>query len=181
MTQAPATLDEFRAFLNVDANDTVDDEERYGKLLAATETVENRCGAMRVRTVSETVRADSAGMIDVSEGPLVSVTSLTLDGTAVDLSGVDVDTETGILEATGAALSGRYVVVYVVGREPVPEALKEATLLVAEQLWLSQRGPSTTARFSGNAGAEEQNTYKGFVWPRRAEQLAEPYRIATLA
>lgn len=186
-TRLPVTLQEFRDHLNVEDTDIVDDAEMFRMLTAATRQVETKVGALRYRTVTERTFPGHCGYgIDLTHGPVVAITSITGDDavdypvTADELE-YNPDDNVAYRLPYGAAfpLSGtaRYDVVYTVGRDPIPENLMLAVMIVAEQLWLTQRGPVSTAKFSRSGGGEEDTpVLRGFAIPKRAIELMAPYR-----
>lgn len=176
MTQPPVTLAELNDFLNVTDSSAAGDEERWGRLLAATEMVEQRVGAMRIRAVTETVRARN-GVLELTAWPILDVTSVELSEVPVTLSTLDVDDVAGTICAeTGPRLCGKYVVEFTVGRVDIPAALSEATLVVAEQLYQSQRGPSAALKYTPTGSESAPLNYpRGFAWPSRALELIDPY------
>lgn len=179
MAQSPVTLEEFRAHLQLEpGEEPEDDGERWGKVLAATGLIEGKVGAIRPRSVTERCR-ESGGGIELGNGPVLSVASVVSVGgsTSYAVDDLDLDLDAGLIfRAGGYGLPcGDYTVTYTIGRNPIPPELMEAVLVVAAQLWESQRGPGATNRFTG-MGGDEQPIYRGFAWPNRAKQLIGPYR-----
>ena len=175
----PVILDEFRSYLNLEASDVAEDSERLDKLYAATELVESRCGAMTPREV--TVRAAAAFGVLVLKPPVLEVISLSRGGQRVAVEGFTANPASGVIELLGEPRGFVYEVKYVTGRDPVPQALREAVLAVAEQLWQSQRGPSVSARYRGPAAPDTTAAPRGFTWPRRALELIEPFEQLAFA
>lgn len=178
----PVSLDEFKAHLNISTNPDPDrDPVLTRKLAAATDLVEAEVGAMVTRSETEQVFVAGSALV-LSGGPLISATSVTdAAGAPVALDVLTVDEEARmLLFASPAPSAGPYDVTYEVGRGPaadVPEALKEATLVVAEQLYsASARGPVPQTKFTENAG-----TPRGFAFPRRAKELCAPYTAGWVA
>lgn len=184
MTLSPVTLQEFRDELNLDASDDVSDEELWSKLIAAVGMVEDRVGPMRPRTqTSRVVVSGSVVLLPVH--PVISVTSITDDlDVAVSLEELWLDASDGTLTSAvpgtwPLSVPGVYTVEYVVGRDPVPDVLADAVLVVARQLWESQRGPSAANRFTAMGG--EPGVYRGFAWPHAADELIRPHRLFGVA
>ena len=168
----PVSLQEFREFLNVATTDTAGDEERWGKLLAATRLVESRAGAMEVRSVTSRVTGYDALILPL--GPVISITSITniLAGTTVTLLADSVDVSAGVVTLPyGGNIKRAYSVVYKIGRVPVGEHLREATMVVGEQLWQSQRTPMMIQPRPG--ASTPSGPSRAFAWPNRALQLIE--------
>lgn len=178
MTIPPVSLGELRAEINTPAANRADDEELWRSLLAATNTVESRCGAMEPHEVTSSV-ATTDGRLLLPEWPVMSVA--TIDGVAVDPNRVSPG---GLVWGTYCSYSSyvlpvRRTVVYQVGRDPVPDALRQATLIIGAQLWESQRGPVGTApvQFTG-VNAASMGPPRGFALPNRALELMEPYMFS---
>jgi len=74
---------------------------------------------------------------------------------------------------------GRYTVTYTAGRDPVPEALREATLIVARQLWDRQRSSGPQVSLTG-MGGQDNPVRMGFAVPAAAVELMAPYRLFSL-
>jgi hypothetical protein len=176
VTRPPVGLDEFRDFLNVAATDTAGDEERWGKLRAATRIVETRVGAMEVRTVTSRV-VGRGGCLILPLGPVISVTSVIdiVAGTTMTLQADALDAGAGIVSLYPYGMSSyrprSFNVTYKIGRVPVGEHLREATMIVAEQLWQSQRTPMMIQPRPG--GSAPAGPSRAFAWPNRALQLIE--------
>lgn len=188
MPTPPVTEAEVRAELNIPSGSTaVTSTELNAKLAAATELVEKRVGPMVSRTVTSTVALSDDGLLVLPVWPVLSVETVTRvsDATAVNLTLVDVDIKGGRinLSAWGSAMASTYyprrgplyTVAYTVGRSPVPDDLKQATLAVAGHLWETQRGQGTRPGMVGQ-GAEQERTPRGFALPNRALEGMEPYR-----
>lgn len=177
---APAglTLPELRAHLNLDPTDTGNDDELWFMLTAAGATVEQRVGAMEVRTVQSRVTVGGYPTVRLPQEPIISVTSVTNAATGVAVPAPNLDTLTGSL-TWAPMIPGGYDVTYVVGREPVPPDLMLATLIVARQLWDTQRNAAPLG-FTSMAGQEIQIPM-GFAIPRRAAELMAPHRLLTVA
>lgn len=199
MAVPPVTLDDLKAFVNLDPGDSSEDGELTAFLEAATDLVESAVGAMTPRQVTERVETNTTDLL-LADGPVMSLTSVTSqpDGTAIDLTGLDVDLEGGVVHGVSYLMSypttspapysgysfvrSVFTVVYQAGRDPVPQPLLFATKVVAEQLFQTQRGPEGLQRFvsSGVADVASAPVYRGFAWPNRAQQAIAPYRRYTL-
>lgn len=181
MTQPPVTLQEFNDFLNVSDASAAGDEERWGRLVAAAELVEQRVGAMRPRQVTESFVRESGCTLDLTYAPLMTVSTVTAGGTELPTDHYYVDT-TGYVSLRWPRMCTDYVVTYTVGRDPVPFALSEATLIVAEQLWQSQRGPTAARKFTSSGTSDTGvSVARGFAWPNRALELIEVYEDLGIA
>lgn len=191
---AVATLPELKKQLNLASNTTQSDDELQLVLDAATAAIEARVGPIVNREVTERLHPTASGSLEVSQRPLVTLTSVSdvwLD-TAYDIAVLDVDNEAGTIThrwnsaGFGSADYRRdarpFEVVYTAGRgTEAPAHLKLAVLIVAEHLWSAQRGSSARpgmfgmAGMAGDAGAssaaEASYIYRGYALPRRALEL----------
>lgn len=173
----PVSLAEFKAHLHLPVTaDSERDPVLTRKLAAATELVEARVGVMVQRNVAEQAYAEGRVLV-LTEGPLVSVTAVTdVQGAAVAVDSLEVDQAARMLVFAGPGpVAGPYDVAYAAGhgatQADVPAALKEATLLVAEQLYQSARGPVPQSKYTENGSTPP----RGFAWPHRAKELCKPY------
>lgn len=139
-------------------------------LLAATQSVEARCGAMEPRTTTAVVESHYDELY-LPEWPVISVTSV--DGVTVDPS---------VSLTFGRRWTpAKYTVEYRVGRDPVPDDLRLATLIIAAHLWETQRGPvGVTTQFTGVQGGTVVMP-RGFALPNRALELMDPYMMSVIA
>jgi hypothetical protein len=154
MTLSPITLQEARSHLNFDESDGHDDdEELWGKVLAATRMVEDRTGPIRPQTVTRSCRV-SGGSVELAVRPAIEIVSV-LDDYGADIT-AQVTIQPGgkrLVGVAGIRLWGhRYTVTYLSGYDPVPEDLTEAVRLQTGLLWSTQRGPSTSSRFTAIGG-----------------------------
>lgn len=174
MTEPPVSFDELREHLNLDASEPGDNDELWSMLLAATGLVESFVGAMVSRTVTDTVRSSSLPLL-LPQSPVMAVESVARlaasDGPS--LAGAGTVYPSGYNDITP-----RYQVTYTIGRDPIPEDLKLATLIVARQLYDTQRSGAAVA-FTNMVGQETQIPM-GFAVPRRAAELMAPHRHITV-
>lgn len=192
MATPPVDLPTLKAFLDLDVDDTSEDAELTAMLSAATEAVEARVGPMVSTAVTDEKVYGRNGLVQLRT-PVISVESMTWQGQPFDLTLLDVDLKAGIISnpygyslgvwwwsypyVTGTGMP--FLVSYTLGRSPVPDSLKYATMLVAEQMWKTQRGGTNAlaARFGGTA----EPVFQGFLWPNRAVELAAPYEQLAFA
>lgn len=118
------------------------DEKLRGHIETATAAIEEYLHEAIVRrTVTQKIRVDQRALqLVLDHYPVVSITSATVEGTAADVSGWDVD-DVGILTLP-AAVSGTVVVTYIAGRSVIPPEVLHAAKLVVEQLYSPQRSPA---------------------------------------
>jgi hypothetical protein len=177
-TPTPANLAEFKKYLQKSASVTADDGELTSMLEAATEAVEGwqGIGPIVARSFTDRVKVECRSAA-LPRTPVVEVTSLTRvsDGLEYLTAALDVDSVSGIVTGLTSSLSpGTYTAVYEAGRDPVPVALKEATLIIGKHLWESQRGPARKLR-GEDADNRAQWTGYGYLIPNRAAHLMQPY------
>lgn len=154
------TLAEVRAETNNAGTDT--QVQRY--IDAATALVEDYCGPVVPRTVTQTVTGHG---VTILEGRVVSVDSVLLDGVAV--TGYTVNLPAGLLyDAPRGA-----VVTYTVGFDVIPDAIKQAALLTVQHAIESQAGAVPTTY-----GATDETFViaRGFALPNAAKEYLAPYR-----
>jgi hypothetical protein len=132
-TPALVSLADVKAHLNIPASTTTHDAELRDAILTAGDVVEGIVGAVGRRTVTETHSGRGRPGLVLRDGPAISITSVTEDGTAVASGGYTLDDDTGILYRVSGYSDlawpvGRrnVVVTYVVGRSAVPPAISEA-------------------------------------------------------
>ena len=167
------SLDDAKAHLDITT--TADDDELRTWIGAATRVVERLAGPCVRQSVSQ--RVVDGWEWWLTKRPVLSVTSVTAvrtGGTAVDTDDLVVDAATGRVErADGAYFSGGpWTVVYVAGRQVVPDNVLGAGKVILKHLWETQRG--------GQAGGFQMGPddvmVPGFAWavPKRAIELLEP-------
>lgn len=191
MITPPVDLDAFKDHIGYDHDDGSEDAKLTQILAAATGAVEGKVGAMVMRASDERAEV-RGGVLIIGARPLVNITTLTnrRTGATVDVTTLDVDTDARIATSlTGRLADGVYDVACTIGRDPVPEDLIEATLIVAEQLFETQRGTTATGRGWGGvadevgagtaAGAEL--VLRGFTFPKRALELMANYKTPAVA
>lgn len=180
-TVLPVTLDELKTHLNLPSADAGQDPELTLHLRSAIQAVEKRIGPLTHREFTEKVRARN-GCITVNQTPLVSVSAVTerIGNVVWDIEGLDVD-DAGIISSIyGSRLpTAMFTVTYTAGHGATAlERHKLAVLIVAEQLWETQRGngarPSmfgVAPEGSATSAHEADYVYRGFALPKRALEL----------
>jgi hypothetical protein len=165
------SLDDAKHELNIDADDTSDDVEILDKLRSVTAVCEDRVGAL-VRTVHvEAHRGGNAYVL--AHPPVLSVTSVTSIGSgaaALDVAGLHVDGQTGIVRSKGGGpLPGDVDVSYVAGRTSIPSNVDQAARILLQHLWETQRGTMGGVRAGGSDDGWDPRF--GFTVPRRVQEL----------
>jgi hypothetical protein len=178
------TLDEFKKHLNLSTG-TTHDEELQLHLDAAEGAVEGRCGPLDIREVTETARGVN-GMVAVTKRPLVEVISLTEARTVATWTDLETLPSGVISHPTSYLPSVGYTVVYEAGRDPVPDDLRLAVLLIAEQTWKGQRGgrPAVTGNTaSGQMSGQDaaKFIFSGSDLPGAALARMAPHMDAGIA
>ncbi|MGJ3223761.1 head-tail connector protein [Micromonospora aurantiaca (nom. illeg.)] len=166
MSAAGPTLTELKRQLN--RTDSVDDVELQMHLDAAIEAVENIIGGpIRVTTVTETQRANRAGVIIPFRQPLRSVTSVSYGGSPLAPTGYKVDSSEGTVAVLGYRGTDPYTLVYEAGPDSLPASTRLAVLIITQHLWRTQHGAGRVRQ------AEDVLTVPGlsFAIPSRAVEL----------
>lgn len=183
-TPTPASLVEFKAFLNRPTGDAADDSELEMTLVAATEAVEQwrSIGPIVPREVTSRVAANDSGALVLPLSPVRSVASVTSVDGGPSYAAADLTVrESGIVTARSGRLAlGLYDVAYEAGRDPVPDALRLATLIIGKHLWETQRGPKTRLRTEDDE-SRAQWAGAGYLIPNRAAHLMQPYVTVPVA
>ena len=197
----PVTLDEFKKHLNLDAGFNVDDAELTLHLGAATEAIEARVGPLVVHEVTQRIRVrrelrrhynveQHHHLLTLNEAPVVDVTSITnvIAGVPTAIAGLDIDQLDIDLDAAIIDLgyyfrgaSRVFEVTYTAGRgtiDTLPDRFKVAVMIVAEQLWETQRGTGVRPQMFGIAAETTAASshaanyiYRGYALPSRALEL----------
>jgi len=173
-------LADAKRHLNITSTTSDDELRRF--LDVATDLCENYAGrALRRRTFTETHDGGSPTLL-LRWTPVVSVTTVTDDGTAVTdyllepESGVLWRDDDGLLTWAGSRRG--VTVTYVAGYTSPPADVQQAVLEALRHLWTTQRG--TMSGRNPLAGDEYANG-TGWSLPRRVTELLEPYRMVGIA
>lgn len=135
-------LAEVKDHLNIPAADTSADEELRGFILSACDVVEDVVGVVARRSFTQTLSGRGERSLLLSRRPVISVTSVTVDGVALASTDYSV-TPHGVLTRTaGRWPSGvdNIVVVYVAGRSVVPAGVLDGTKELIRINWRPQQG-----------------------------------------
>lgn len=162
--------------LNIDLDDTDDDEEIADFLRSVTSVCERYVGALGRTAVVEEHRGGYAFVL--ARPPLLSLTSVTAVGPgAVDQNVADlhVDGQAGIVRRLdGGWMSGPALVAYVAGRTDILPNVSQAAKILLQHMWETQRGTVGSVRSGGTD--EVYDPRFGFAIPRRVlELLGETY------
>lgn len=174
------TLDEAKAQLNITT--TSHDVELQAYIDSVTAMVEWYVGPVEPRTVTETVNGRGPTLA-LTQIPVVSLTSLTplvLGGLALEVAGLVVDTERGIIrrEIGDPFYGGPWTATYTAGRGSIPPTLNLAGRMLVQHLWRTQQGPGRPG-LGGNDDYDVNQPVPGFGYavPNRVLQLLQPYRL----
>lgn len=155
-TDADATemlLGMLKSHLRITANDL--DDELSGKLLAAVDAAEHRIGrVILLSTFTDTIAFDSS--INLPR-PLVSVESVEVDGSAVDLADCALDILGGTITFPEGMEGSAANVTYKAGMQQIPADIIHAIMLFAASLF-----------------ANPMDTVENL--PRASARLLRPYR-----
>lgn len=172
------SLSSAKEHLKLDPADTTYDEDVRDHVDALTDVVEDIVGAVVRRTVTETHSGHCATVLIPRVRPVLSVTSVTVDGTLLDPAEYSLS-DTGLL--TRAAGDWGYGVnnvdlVYVAGRTAVPGSIRNAAKELLRINWRPRQGGNYSP-FDGGRGdtQEPQGEWRlGFYLPNRVMQQLTP-------
>jgi uncharacterized phiE125 gp8 family phage protein len=176
VTEEPLTIAECRLHLRIDPDVNSDDEETHpddtlilALLAAAREHCENFTGLSLAPKTLEIAMDEfpEDTIVELPAGPVVSVTSVTVDGEVVAEANYELDTYTrpdrllpvtewAASTATTNAIKIRYVAGYGDGTDetPIPYALRAAILLVLAHLYEHREDATERALSSIPLGAK---------------------------
>ncbi|MGH3096948.1 MAG: phage head-tail connector protein [Streptosporangiales bacterium] len=167
------TLNDAKKAVNIDDTDTSQDDELQPYMDAVMVAVEHYTGElMSQQVVSEQHEARRQSSLMLYSLPVVAVTAVINEaGAQWDVDGLHVDKQTGRLVSLGRPFDGFVTVTLRAGYDIVPANYYVAALIILEQMWRTQRGPST-ASFGDVPDFASGPT--GFAIPRRAEEMLGP-------
>ncbi len=168
---------------------SVDDDQLWDFIAAATEIVEDLCGPMvRRQIVGEYVdligrtvwnELTTAGtrQIVLRNRPIISIDSISSaisSGVTYDPSVFSIESDTGIVRRLdNGTVFGPLRVTYTVGRTYVPRAVDLATRFIVQHLWETTRGKMGPPGVGGQEAAP--TTGRGYALPNRALELLQPF------
>lgn len=172
------SLSEMKARLNISGSSS--DEELRGMLDTATRAGELRTGRVfGRRAVTSEIHHGGRATIVLRQVPVVSVTSVTEDGTSVAAAGYELDMPSGLLTRMSGTYSaalwsagvGNVAATYVAGYGAQPPTDVRGVMEMCAHLWRTQRG-----RFS-RGDDDDWNPGMGYSIPRRVAELWDLDRI----
>ncbi len=180
------SLAEAKAHLNLGS--TVDDDELRFFLDAATELVESYTGrAFARRTLTERRSGGTRALI-LSRTPVLSVTTVTADGTAVTADSFVLNSAAGVVSYGASGSSGVWPrgdsnieITYVAGYANPPAAARMATLRLIGHLWQRTQTAPHPAFSSSPDAVAEWNSSTAYAMPPAVRDLLDPLTISGLA
>jgi uncharacterized phiE125 gp8 family phage protein len=189
------SLTQAKAQLNI--TDEVNDSKLTDFIAAASQMIVNRIGPVAGSlTVSEWHDGGSTDLLLYAEGPVQSITSvtesfgsvvytlsqITLDsGSVTTPFGYTVDLDQGLLvrRAAGVAIPFAFGeqnihVTFVAGYATTPPDITQATLLLLQHMWETQRGVGRSL----GSGPMETSAYS---MPNRVMEILSPYIVPGIA
>jgi len=173
------SLAEGKSHLRMPVDETTHDEDLMSFIWAATGVVELYVGAVVRRTHTQTFDGTGQSRLLLSHIPVLSITSVTEDGTTVDPSGYKINKPAGVLVRVAGSADYAWRpgvqnvdVVYVAARSDVEESWRLAAKIIVKHMWETQRAAAPGPMTQGNEDFDPRYTYS---IPRRAlELLGEP-------
>lgn len=172
------SLSDAKAHLNLPSTSTTYDAELQSMIDAAEAIIGNVVGPLTAQD-PRTDRVQGGNPLVLPVAPVASVASVVVaGGSAVDLAGVTVLKDAGVLRMADPSLDFTqplYDVTYTPGRASVPADLLLAVKEMVRHLWETQRGSSQRPGTS-----DEPEPTGGYLMPWRVEELIEPYRFVRI-
>lgn len=171
------SLAEAKAHLQIADTTTTYDDEITRFVDVVTELCESYTGtALYARTVTETHDGGDTVLL-LRRLPVVSVTSVVVDGTTQSTDSYAVDTVSGLVRSLAGAIGSDpqdTVVTYRAGRSTVPARARHAALEALRHLWATQRGAMSRASLNG----DDYVSGMGWSLPRRVMELLDDLRVS---
>ena len=169
------SLADARKHLRIPANQTSDDAEIQAFLRAITRICERYVGAI-ARTSYTQVFDGGSPRVMVDHRPVLSVTSVTEFGTVLSASDYRVIADSGVIVRMAGEFempflwgSGSVVVVYVVGATVTQPNVIQASKIILQHMWETQRSASGGRPPLGDEPVDTSGTT--YVVPYRAQEL----------
>lgn len=178
-SRALVSLADAKRHLNIAAANTAHDAELREHIETTTDVIEDIIGPVVRRTVTEMFSGRGTAALVLSYIPVISVTSVTEDGSTVAASGYSLGGDGVLKRVVGYQSAGwRYGVnnitaVYVAGRVVLRASIREASLELLRANFRPQLGGNYTP-FSGGPGddlGQPGARRLGFYVPNRVMQL----------
>jgi hypothetical protein len=177
-TGALISLADGKEHLNIPVADTDHDQELTGIISVASQFVEYKTQYWHRTSVTETFRRPGQTLL-LAYQPVVSVTSVYIDGVLVDPLVYTAREDAGVIERTtygyntNTVWTGEEAVAtYVVGAGYVPPVIRHAVKAVMAHLWRTQRGSVVL----GSPGPDDVwDPRFGFSYPRAVKEMLEDF------
>jgi hypothetical protein len=172
------SLDELKAQLNISVAtyDTELTRHRDAAEEAATAYMGGRMAYQGKWT--ENLSSDGGAHLMLAHTPVISVTSVTENGTTLAATEYTVSYEGVLTRTWGTYTAGLWTagfnnvtIIYVAGESPMAESIKQGVLVIAAHLWEQQRGNMTSV--VGQGGESEWAPLPSYSIPRRAQELLD--------
>jgi hypothetical protein len=180
------TLAQAKEQLNIDPDDTTDDDELQEYVDAVTAVVEEyKHEVTEQRAITDEIEVHGCGggwrggrRFRLWSAPVISLTSIvSWDGTTTwDVSQMRVSSSGLVRVMAGLPVSGLVDVTYQAGYATVPDKYVRGALVILQHTWETQRGGGTMS--SGVIGPEEVRvrTVSAFTVPNKAKEWLGPPR-----
>lgn len=166
-------LADVKAHLNITS--TTNDAELQRMTDRAEAFIVARCGPLAPLLVVDEVHT-GPGPLLLKRFPVISLTSVTDDGTLV--IDTDLDVDAGVVHGVFSSLRRGLRVTYTAGRQVLPADLEAAVLDLAAHLWGTQRGSSP-----GLLGLQDETQQLAgtstYLLPYRVQTAIEPHLLPT--
>lgn len=141
------TLAEAKTFLNIEADETDEDDELQSFITAMTNVIEAEVGPVVQREETAIMDGSWSNGVKAPRWPIVSVTSgaYLSDDQVVDVTAM-VPSKGLIVARNGASMpSVSWQMTYQAGRPSIPSHIKKGALEVLKLAWATQRGQEAPA------------------------------------
>lgn len=166
------TMDQVRTHLGIPStSSTVDADDLQSFAAAACDVVEQWCGAIEPRTVTDERVASSASAVALAQCPVSALVGVSAAGAPVGVVGdYLLNSAGGILtRVDGGVIAAGSLVTYTVGYAVPPPWAVVAAKIIVRHLWRTQRTPNAI-------GSAEPPPGAGFAVPAAAAAIMSPHR-----
>ena len=172
------SLADAKAQLNIRPDDTAHDDELLDYIAAVPAVVERWVGKLAPTARTEAV---TGWPIVLRHTPVAALTSIGWGNTVMDVAGVELDAEAGVIWPLSYPWPGTFTVAYTSGWTVVPAALNLAGRVIVAHWWDSQRAAGTGQVGRSGEDYADANSVPGlgFAVPRYAVELLESLRVHT--
>ena len=176
------TVAEVKTHLNIPSSDTSSDAELAGFISAATPVIEHVTGPVVARAVVEKYDGGYEALV-LRQPPVISITSVTEDGTAVAASDYTLSDAGVLYRKSGVWLCGRSTVqvTYQAGRSTVPASIALAAKELIRINWRPQQGGNYSPVDGGSSDVGAGEPRLGFFVPNRVAEMLVPHAQAGFA